>query len=115
MENPSEFKLRALNRVSDFLLELGGSRELGTIWLCREEEFSENMAESDLISLERSSDFLREILQGGPSWVHVNISKSDEYSILSICRGKQVGNPEPTINVSLNTEKVSIDEWDAAR
>jgi hypothetical protein len=53
--------------------------------------------------------FFKEVSDGGPSWIHANLIQTDNHNhILTIRVGAKIGNENPTINVSLETNSVAF-------
>lgn len=109
--NTSELLEKAVIDSSMFLFECTGSKNLGDIWFCDDSAAQETtIRNSDLISPGNAESFLGGLLEGGPSWIHIDIIKNLEFSVLAMRTGRKVGNPNPAINISLSLRRVVIVE-----
>ena len=50
-------------------------------------------------------------LEGGPDWIHANLYRSSDHTpIIGLARGQLCGNPNPTLNFSVDTQELHISD-----
>jgi hypothetical protein len=101
--------LNAINR----LLTSTGQEEVNTTSL--RFAFSEDITYGDDFIIVKPYDMretertLEDKLQGGPSWVHANLIRDKTgKNIIAFMFGTNVGNPNPTINVSYEDKEIRL-------
>lgn len=72
--------------------------DYGAVWIIQR---------SRLIPKSKLSEVFDQLLAGGPSWIHGNLVATNEsLPLLTIRVGENVGNPNPSINASVEIDKV---------
>ncbi len=62
----------------------------------------------DLITAEKFSWAFEEMLSGGPDWIHANLVPfGDNQFLITLCAGRKVGTPNPSINISYELDKMA--------
>ena len=64
--------------------------------------------QEDLVAKEQFASAFREMLTGGPGWVHANlIPFGDGRFLITLCAGRKVGNPQFNLNLSFEPDKTA--------
>lgn len=64
--------------------------------------------QEDLIATDQFSWAFGEMLSGGPDWIHANLVPfGDSRFLITLCAGRKIGNPQPSINISYEPNKTA--------
>lgn len=67
-----------------------------------------SVSRQHLISSEQFGD-LTDFLEGGADWIHANLYVTpDGQPVIGLSRGKLCGNPQPSLNVSIDSQPLHI-------
>lgn len=103
-----------LEKINAFLLEMGRPCILMSEALFALDEDiihkdEREIRENKLVGPDAATSLLKNLVQGGPSWLHVNLAplaNMRQLWLISLNIGQKVGNSIPSVNISLELDKV---------
>ncbi len=73
-----------------------------------------SIPKSKVVGIDRLNR-LASLFDGGPSWIHGNLILSGKYPpLISLATGAPVGNPNPSVNVSVQEIDLVVEDRDAS-
>lgn len=111
----TNYETKILERINSLLSEIKYPHIMNQhLFFVMDENVNYDMEwtvlEGDLFPLERLNEIIKPVINKGPSWIHANfVSTAKDFNLITLKFGALVGNPNPSINVSLEpNSKIKI-------